>query len=188
MNGAFYRGEVYYVRPTGTEVGCEQRAGRPGIIVSCNQNNKNSSVVEVVYLTTREKKPMPTHIRIGDTAKIHDSTAICEQIFTVDKLRLDECLGTLSAEEMDNINLGLIAGLGLDNYIQNPKPAAKIPEAVPLSIPAPPVTPNPVVSSFVDARKEPAAGGLDNSVEFMRVCAQRDVYKDLLMEIINKKV
>ena len=49
MNGMLYRGEVYYVYPTGNEIGSEQHAGRPAIIVSNNHNNKNSSTLEIVY-------------------------------------------------------------------------------------------------------------------------------------------
>ena len=48
MNGMVYRGEIYYVLPEGNEVGCEQRSGRPGIVVSNNLNNKHAATVEVV--------------------------------------------------------------------------------------------------------------------------------------------
>lgn len=94
MNGMFYRGEIYFVLPEGNEVGSEQRSNRPGIIVSSDTNNKFSTTVQVVYLTTKEKKPLATHVHI-ETAKL-PSTALCEQIFTVDKLRMDNYVGKLT--------------------------------------------------------------------------------------------
>ena len=97
MNGMFYRGEIYYVLPEGCEIGSEQHSGRPGIIVSNDQNNKYSSTLEVVYLTTKEKKPLPTHIHI-ETARL-PSTAICEQVFTVDKLRMNDYLSLIHISE-----------------------------------------------------------------------------------------
>ena len=103
MNGMFYRGEVYYVYPTGNEIGSEQHAGRPAIIVSNNHNNKNSSTLEIVYLTTREKKPMQTHVHINAAGKLQESTALCEQIFTVDKLRLNDYIGQLCDKEMNSM-------------------------------------------------------------------------------------
>ena len=103
MNGMFYRGEVYYVYPTGNEIGSEQHAGRPAIIVSNSQNNKNSSTLEIVYLTTREKRPMQTHVHINAAGKLQESTALCEQIFTVDKLRLNDYIGQLCDKEIEDV-------------------------------------------------------------------------------------
>lgn len=115
MNGIFYRGEIYYVLPEGCEIGSEQHSGRPGIIVSNDQNNKYSSTLEVVYLTTKEKKPLPTHIHI-ETARL-PSTAICEQVFTVDKLRMNDYVGKLTKNEMSEIETGMLISLGLDSYL-----------------------------------------------------------------------
>lgn len=115
MNGMFYRGEIYYVLPEGCEIGSEQHSGRPGIIVSNDQNNKYSSTLEVVYLTTKEKKPLPTHIHI-ETARL-PSTAICEQVFTVDKLRMNDYVGKLTKNEMSEIETGMLISLGLDSYL-----------------------------------------------------------------------
>lgn len=189
MNGMFYRGEVYYVYPTGNEIGSEQHAGRPAIIVSNNQNNKNSSTLEIVYLTTREKKPMQTHVHINAAGKLQESTALCEQIFTVDKLRLNDYIGQLCDKEMQDIEFGLMVSLGLDNYISKPKEApgtADIvgPVAVPDSAPAPVKS---AVQAFSDGRKSlvqpaaPSEGGgiltsgslslLAHSVMFTGSCA-----------------
>ena len=68
MNGMFYRGEIYFVLPEGNEVGSEQRANRPGIIVSSDTNNKFSTTVQVVYLTTKEKTVSYTHLTLPTIA------------------------------------------------------------------------------------------------------------------------
>lgn len=48
------RGEIYYIEPSKTlqTTGSEQRPNRPGVVVSNNENNEHSSIVEIVYLTT----------------------------------------------------------------------------------------------------------------------------------------
>ena len=179
MNGMFYRGEVYYVYPTGNEIGSEQHAGRPAIIVSNNHNNKNSSTLEIVYLTTREKKPMQTHVHINAAGKLQESTALCEQIFTVDKLRLNDYIGQLCDKEMQDIEFGLMVSLGLDNYLSKPKEA--------------PVPVKNAVQAFSDGRKSlvqpaaPSEGEPSYEREFISACAQRDVYRELCMKMIEQR-
>jgi mRNA interferase MazF len=85
-------------------------AGRPGVIVSSNELNKNSDYIEVVYLTTQPKKPMPTHTSVYCK---NDSTALCETIHTIEKGRLENYVRTVSDEEMDGIEHGLNWSLGL---------------------------------------------------------------------------
>lgn len=168
MNGMFYRGEVYYVLPDGNEVGSEQHSGRPAIIVSNNQNNKNAATVEIVYLTTREKRALLTHVYIS-TAQL-PSTAICEQIFTVDKTRLGSYSGKLTEREMKDVELAMMVSLGLDNYLPKPKPV-EAPAVAAVPVPAPVAVP-----SVSDIRGD---------LEKLRV--QRDTYKELLMEVIGRK-
>ena len=76
MENKIYRGEIYYIYETEVS-GNEQAGGRPGIIISNDVGNEHSPVVIVVYLTTREKKPLPTHVKINTADK--PSTALCEQ-------------------------------------------------------------------------------------------------------------
>lgn len=59
-----YRGDIFYIANSGHVVGSEQRSGRPGIIVSNDLANKHSPNVSVVYLTSQEKKPLPTHVDV----------------------------------------------------------------------------------------------------------------------------
>jgi len=105
-------GDVYYVR-LGRHVGMEQAAGRPAIIVSNNFGNEHSEIVEVVYLTTQAKVPLPTHVRIAAQKGIKESTALCEQICTVSKLRLSDKLAHLDSATMDEVRIGMMISLNI---------------------------------------------------------------------------
>ena len=104
------RGEIYYISHRET-TGAEISNARPGVIVSSNALNQTSDVVEVVYLTTRPKKDMPTHATI--TATGLTSTALCEQVDSVSKFKVGSYCGTCSPEEMAAIDMGLLHSLDL---------------------------------------------------------------------------
>ena len=105
------RGDIFYVHKSNPITGSEQDAGRPAIIVSNDIGNKYSGNVEVVFLTTQEKKPLPTHVDI--ICKV-PSVALCEQVFTVSKDRLGELIRTCADGEMKEIDNALMISLGLD--------------------------------------------------------------------------
>lgn len=104
------RGDIHYILE-GTVTGSEQRAGRPAIIVSNDTCNVKSEVVEVVFLTTRPKSNMPTHITIRSAP--HMSTAICEQITSVSKERLGDFVGACTESEMAQVDVALRYSLAL---------------------------------------------------------------------------
>ena len=106
------RGDIYFISGGDTNtVGSEQRPGRPGIVVSNNVNNSNSHTVEIVYLTTRDKVPLPTHVQVS--CRGTQSTALCEQICTVSVDRLGDFCGYVSAEVMRQVDAALGVSLGL---------------------------------------------------------------------------
>lgn len=107
------RGEIYYIDRSqrDAETGVEQWSGRPAIIVSNNANNAHSDLVEVVYLTTKPKKSLPTHADIH-SAKLQ-STALCEQITTVDKSRVGDYVGVLSQRELEALDAALLVSIGI---------------------------------------------------------------------------
>lgn len=77
----FRRGEIYYIKSFPT-CGHEQRSGRPAVIVSSDEINAHSEVVEVVFLTLKDKPDFPTHVFI-DRGPCINSTILCEQITSV---------------------------------------------------------------------------------------------------------
>lgn len=104
------RGDIFYVRK-GWVTGSEQQSGRPGVIVSNEENNKHSTTVEVVYCTTRIKAELPTHTTILSTP--YESTVLCEQVTTVSVDRLGDYVGRCTEQEMKEIDLCMMVSLGL---------------------------------------------------------------------------
>lgn len=105
----YFRGDIFFITES-AYTGSEQNAGRPGVIVSNDIGNKHSPNVEVVFLTSREKKPMPTHVDV--MCKV-PSTALCENIQTVSKERLDSFIRSCTTSEMKSIDNALLCSLGL---------------------------------------------------------------------------
>ncbi len=104
------RGQVYLV--AGAEsFGSELRGTRPGVIVSNDEGNRSGPVVEVVFLTSRPKKPMATHVPVHVDGR--DGMALSEQISTVDKRRLLTYMGTLTEQEQERLDQAMEASLHL---------------------------------------------------------------------------
>lgn len=104
------RGDIYYIRGAyGT--GSEQRGERPAIIVSNDTGNAHAPVVEVVYLTTKRKTIIPTHVYINSSQR--PSIALCEQVVTICKSRLERYIGSITVAEMRRIDRALSVSLGI---------------------------------------------------------------------------
>lgn len=104
------RGDIYYITRRDT-IGAEIKKTRPAVIVSHDTLNRNSRVLEVVYLTCHPKNDSPTHVMIYSTGKA--STVLCEQIDTVSTYLVGGYCGTCTAKEMADIDAALSLGLGL---------------------------------------------------------------------------
>lgn len=104
-----FRGDIFYIMP-GANSCVRLKEGRPAIIISNNMCNTHSDRVEVVFLTTKEKKPLPTHVDIICRQK---SIALCEQIHTIPKESIGEFIKTCTAAEMQRIDEALQVSLGL---------------------------------------------------------------------------
>ena len=107
-----YRGEIYYVYPSGGGVGSEQCAGRPAIVVSNDKANKYSPVIEMVFLTTQTKNSLPTHVDVVSAPS--PSIALCEQIHSVSKSRLGGFIAKCTDGEMAMIDGALCVSLGIE--------------------------------------------------------------------------
>ena len=105
-----YRGDIFYITQ-GSYVGSEQKSGRPGIIVSNDLANKHSPNVEVVFLTSQEKKALPTHVEV--IARV-PSIALCENIQTVSKERLSDFIRSCTTSEMKAVDNALLCSLGIE--------------------------------------------------------------------------
>ena len=107
------RGDVFFVTENEMKIKAphEQAGERPAIVISNDIGNLFSPTVIVVYLTSQLKKMMPTHVCIAGLKK--PSTALCEQIETVSKERLDNRIYRLSENEMQKIDKAISISLGI---------------------------------------------------------------------------
>ena len=90
--------------------GSEQAGRRPVIIISREQINQRLSVVNVVPLTSRKSPSRPIYpnevlLPADSTALRVDSIALCYQIRTLDKGRLERLLGTLTEVHLRHLIL-----------------------------------------------------------------------------------
>lgn len=115
-NFGFRRGEIYFA-DLDPHYGSEQGGKRPVIIIQNNTGNKFSPTVIVAAVTSKiSKKPnQPTHVLIEQNpAFSRPSVVLLEQIFTIDKERIQRLLGQTTPDEMYQINEALMNSLDLN--------------------------------------------------------------------------
>ena len=110
MKMEILRGDIFFVESDGWCT--DNKHHRPAVIVSNNSGNHFSDWVEVVFLTSAEKKPLPTHTNVVCRGSI--ATVLCESIATVHKTKIGEYIRTCTDEEMQKIDDALRCSLGLD--------------------------------------------------------------------------
>lgn len=114
-----YRGDIYMVDfQEGDGISEHSHRGkRPCLVVSNNIGNKFSSALNVVLLTTNQKKKqLPTHFSLKPDHRNklkQESIVMCEQLRVVDKKNLRFKIGTLSREDTYRLDYVLGKTLGL---------------------------------------------------------------------------
>lgn len=101
-NFGFRRGEIYFA-DLDPHYGSEQGGKRPVIVIQNNTRNKFALTVIVAAVTSKvTKKPnQPTHVLIDrNPAFSRPSMVLLEQIFTIDKERIQRLLGQTTPDEM----------------------------------------------------------------------------------------
>ncbi|MDK2992737.1 MAG: mRNA interferase MazF [Clostridiales bacterium] len=109
------RGDLFYA-DLSPVVGSEQGGVRPVLVVQNDIGNKYSPTVIVAAITSQiNKAKLPTHVEINasDYGLPKDSVILLEQIRTIDKKRLREKIGYLSAETMKKVDEALQISFGL---------------------------------------------------------------------------
>ena len=112
----FLRGEIDYA-DLDPHYGSEQGGKRPVIVIQNNTGNKFAPTVIVAAVTSKvTKKPnQPTHVLIDrNPAFSRPSMVLLEQIFTIDKERIQRLLGQTTPDEMYQINEALMNSLDLN--------------------------------------------------------------------------
>ena len=153
----FQRGDIYFIR-LDNSTGSEQSGTRPAVILQNDVGNTYSPTLIVATLTSKtEKKAMqPTHCLVVPEG-LEPSIVQAEQIFTIDKSRVQNFAGHLTPEEMSRVDDAVKISLALNpmGSIQKLKPIVRSmaayapPEVVDGKPPVYPYT--PIKSDFEDA-------------------------------------
>lgn len=107
------RGDIYYA-DLSPVVGCEQGGVRPILVLQNNVGNKYSPTVIVAAITAKNKKQLPTHVKIEDVHNLSkQSIVLLEQMRTIDRRRLHEWVGTISENNLLKIDQALKVSVGL---------------------------------------------------------------------------
>ena len=112
------RGDLYWaeLRPRS---GSEQHGRRPVVVISSDGFNQvpswRSIIVVPVTTSSRQGARGPTVVPLSGTGSVlyPNSVAICHQITTLDRAKLDERIGTLSPIEIEKIERGICAACDL---------------------------------------------------------------------------
>jgi mRNA interferase MazF len=115
------RGSVIWVALDPTR-GAEIPKTRPCVIVSRDIANEISRTVTVVPLSSLKRRAperlVQPILRAKESRLPKDSRALCDQVRTIDKGRIQRTAGVLSGETMRRIDRGLILHLKLDGYVR----------------------------------------------------------------------
>ena len=109
------RGEIYYA-DLSPVVGSEQGGIRPVLIIQNDVGNRYSPTVIAAAITSRlDKAKLPTHISLPSAGcgLRKDSVILLEQIRTIDKQRLKECMGEIPREVLREVDHALEVSFGL---------------------------------------------------------------------------
>jgi len=107
------RGDIYYA-DLSPVVGCEQGGIRPILVLQNNVGNKYSPTFIVAAITAKNKKQLPTHVKIrGIHSLPKKSVVLLEQIRTIDRKRLCEWVGTVTEDNLSEIDHALKVSVGL---------------------------------------------------------------------------
>ena len=104
------RGEVWWVN-FDPSVGGEIRKKRPAVIVSNDAANRHLNRVQVVPLTSKVDKIYPSEAKVSFKGKV--GKAMADQLTTVSKLRLLNCGGRVTEDEMAQIERAMRVQLNL---------------------------------------------------------------------------
>ena len=115
-NWRYLRGDIYYADME-PHIGSEQGGKRPVVVLQNNIGNRHSPTLIVATVTTRteKKKNQPTHVLVDSNPAFEEpSMILLEQIFTIDKSRIERFMGYASKAEMLRIDMALLVSLALN--------------------------------------------------------------------------
>ena len=114
----YLRGDIYYADME-PHIGSEQGGTRPVVVLQNDVGNRYAPTLIVATVTSRteKKKYQPTHVLIAhNTAFEKPSVVQMEQIFTIDKSRIQRFLGQTTRYEMRRIEEALMNSLEINEW------------------------------------------------------------------------
>ena len=100
-------------------IGSEQGGKRPVVVLQNNIGNRHSPTLIVATVTTRteKKKNQPTHVLVDSNPAFEEpSMILLEQIFTIDKSRIEFFMDYAAKTEMLRIDMALLVSLALNIF------------------------------------------------------------------------
>lgn len=195
--GNIHRGDIFYFDKSPV-TGVEQQGGRPGVIVSNDACNNTSEFLLVCYLTTQSKANLPTHVPVVCMQK---STCLCEQIHTLSKEKMQTFYGSVTPEELEAIDKALVTTLGIDVNSINPEEYDKFAKDLNKANEALEGLRKELEDRNTEMQKYIKYGSeleaeieklqrqivpVENTPEYIRMCAERDVYMKLYNDLLEK--
>lgn len=113
------RGDVFIAR-LAPRSGSEQAGNRPVVVVSHDAFNTTagwrSVIVVPVSTSASQRRRGPTAVPLGrgSGGLRRDSVALCHQVTTLDRAKLERRLGALEDDALEAIEAGLRAALDID--------------------------------------------------------------------------
>lgn len=115
-NWQYSRGDIYYANME-PHVGSEQGGERPVVVLQNDTGNKYSPTLIIATLTSRvdKKRHLPTHVLLDHNPGLKVPSIVqLEQIFTLDKQRVQRFVGRTSEKEMNQIEMAIKISLGIN--------------------------------------------------------------------------
>jgi mRNA interferase MazF len=157
--------------------------------VSNNDINESQNMVEVAYLVEKPNESLPTHAKVRCYLP---STALCEQVVSVSKDRIDGFIRTCTDEEIEKINKGLSISLGITE--SDDTMAEKLKELTDSLSEAQRINDElrnrikEEIDKQQELEKQLSQIETENTDETIKVAAERDIYKDLYMKLTEKLI
>lgn len=109
------RGDIYFA-DLNPVLGSEQGGTRPVLVVQNDKGNAHSTTVIVLCMTSRiKKRSLPTHVFLAkeETGLERASMVLCEQVRTIDAVRLMSRVGRITSEGMRRVEAALRGAQGM---------------------------------------------------------------------------
>lgn len=176
-----YRGDIFYMENTdGSE--------KPVIIITPDEIlEKNPDYVYTILMTTKEKDQAPTHVEV--MCKV-PSVALCERIYGTNVDRIGEYIRSCTKEEIQKVDEAIMLTLGIagNNNAADQERIKQLEEQLEKEK----ETSDRILTKFREETERynelEREKGYGNDKEYIRAVAERDVYKSMYMDLLERKM